>query len=177
MMEASKAGAVVTGAAGKAGLAGVNANPFNLRVIEEFRANGGWVGGEFAGKPLLLLTTRGARTGRTRTTPLVYLPTGDRWTVFALNGGAPAHPAWYHNLRAHPGELTVEVGGDTFRAEAEEVTEEAEYQEAWRRQIAAEPKFARFRERAGERVVPVVRLGRSRCVGPEAAREVPPTRG
>ncbi|WP_171162172.1 nitroreductase/quinone reductase family protein [Streptomyces sp. I05A-00742] len=138
----------------------MNSNPFNLRVIEEFRANAGVVGGEFAGTPLLLLTTRGARSGELRTTPLVHLRDDDgRPHVFALNGGAPVAPAWFHNLRAHPDELRVELGGDTFRARAEEVTDPAEYEELWRRQIAAEPKFAGFRERAGRRV-PVVRLER-----------------
>ncbi|MGK5641050.1 nitroreductase/quinone reductase family protein [Streptomyces sp. URMC 126] len=140
----------------------VNSNPFNLRVIEEFRANGGVVGGEFAGTPLLLLTTRGARSGALRTTPLVYL--GDdagRPHVFALNGGSPTAPAWYHNLRAHPEELRVELGGESFHARAVEVTDPEEYAEVWRRQIEAEPKFAGFRERAG-RTVPVVRLERRR---------------
>lgn len=138
----------------------MNANPFNLRVIEEFRANGGAVGGEFAGTPLLLLTTRGARSGGLRTTPLVYLPDADgRPHVFALNGGAPVAPAWYHNLRAHPESLRVELGGDAFPARAVEVTDPAEYEELWRRQTAAEPKFAAFRERAG-RAIPVVRLER-----------------
>ncbi|MFI9718597.1 nitroreductase/quinone reductase family protein [Streptomyces sp. NPDC052396] len=140
----------------------INANPFNLRVIEEFRANGGRVGGEFHGKPLLLLTTRGARSGRPRTTPLVHLPTGDgRWTVFALNGGAPVAPAWYHNFRAHPEELHIELGGETFPVRASEVIEEAEYEELWRRQIAAEPKFADFRARAAGRRVPVLTLERA----------------
>ncbi|MBZ4322377.1 nitroreductase/quinone reductase family protein [Streptomyces huiliensis] len=143
----------------------MNSNPFNLRVIEEFRANGGVVGGEFAGTPLLLLTTRGARSGELRTTPLVHLPDdAGRPHVFALNGGAPVAPAWYHNLRAHPEALRVELGGevgaDAFPARAVEVTDPAEYEELWRRQVAAEPKFAEFRERAEGvgRVVPVVRL-------------------
>ncbi|MFI0741542.1 nitroreductase/quinone reductase family protein [Streptomyces sp. NPDC021100] len=138
----------------------MNSNPFNLRVIEEFRANGGVVGGEFAGTPLLLLTTRGARSGELRTTPLVYLPdAAGRPHVFALNGGAPVAPAWYHNLRAHPEALRVELGAGSFRARATEVTDPAEYEELWHRQVAAEPKFAAFRARAG-RAIPVVRLER-----------------
>ncbi|MBH1933484.1 nitroreductase family deazaflavin-dependent oxidoreductase [Streptomyces sp. AV19] len=133
-------------------------NPFNLRVIEEFRANGGVVSGDFAGTELLLLTTVGARSGEARTTPLVYLRHHDgRLAVFALNGGDPAAPAWYHNLRAHPDRLTAEVGGGAYRVLAEEVADEGEYEELWRRQIAVEPKFADFRARAGRRV-PVILL-------------------
>ncbi|KNB52825.1 nitroreductase/quinone reductase family protein [Streptomyces caatingaensis] len=134
-------------------------NPFNERVIEEFRANGGVVGGDFAGTDLLLLTTVGARSGLPRTTPLVYLPHGPHLTVFALNGGDPAAPAWYHNLRAHPDRLTAEVGRDTYPVRASEVTDEDEYESLWRRQIAIEPKFATFRARAGRRV-PVLLLHR-----------------
>ncbi|NYI05524.1 nitroreductase/quinone reductase family protein [Allostreptomyces psammosilenae] len=135
-------------------------NPYNLRVIAEFRAGGGVVGGDFTGTRLLLLTTRGARTGLTRTTPLVYLPDGDRLVVFALNGGAPVAPAWYHNLLAHPEDVVVEVGAETFPARFAEIVDEAEYEELWRRQIEIEPKFAGFRERAGRRV-PLVALGRA----------------
>ncbi|KUJ41340.1 cell entry protein [Streptomyces albus subsp. albus] len=132
-------------------------NPFNLRVIEEFRANAGVVGGDFQGTDLLLLTTRGARSGLPRTTPLVYLRDGERLVVFALNGGAPVAPAWYHNLVAHPDESVVEVGGESYPARPAEIADEEEYETLWRRQIAREPKFAEFRARAGRRV-PLVSL-------------------
>ncbi|MDG4859365.1 nitroreductase/quinone reductase family protein [Streptomyces sp. T-3] len=133
-------------------------NPFNDRVIAEFRANQGVVGDPFEGTHLLLLTTKGARSGRARTTPLVYLPGADgQLVVFALNGGAPTAPAWYHNLRAHPGELTVEVGGDSYRVRPVEIEDGEEYEELWQRQIGIEPKFAEFRAKAGRRV-PLVAL-------------------
>jgi deazaflavin-dependent oxidoreductase (nitroreductase family) len=85
------------------------------RVVAEFRANAGKVGGFHQGMPLLLLTTRGARTGQRRATPLTYLPDGDRYVVAAAAGGATAHPAWYHNLAASA-EATVEVGEEVFEA-------------------------------------------------------------
>ncbi|WP_372407067.1 nitroreductase/quinone reductase family protein [Streptomyces luteireticuli] len=148
-------------------------NAFNLRVIEEFRANRGVVGGEFAGTDLLLLTTVGARSGAPRTTPLVYLRHGDRGlAVFALNGGDPAAPAWYHNLRAHPDRLTAEVGGGTYRVRAEEVADGEEYEELWRRQIAVEPEFAAFRARAGRRV-PVLLLRQEASDAPDASAANP----
>ena len=75
---------------------------YNERIIEEFRANQGAVGGPFAGAPMLLLATTGAKSGRPRTNPLVYLPDGDRFVIFASKGGAPKNPDWYHNLVAHP---------------------------------------------------------------------------
>ena len=73
-------------------------NDFNQQIIDEFRANAGRVGGPFEGGRLLLLTTTGARTGARHTTPLGYLPDGERMLIIASAGGAPAHPAWYHNL-------------------------------------------------------------------------------
>ncbi|WP_030665313.1 nitroreductase/quinone reductase family protein [Streptomyces rimosus] len=131
-------------------------NPFNHRVIEEFRSNGGCVGGEFTGQTLLLLTTTGARSGLPRTTPVLYLPDGtDRLAVFASNGGSPAAPAWYRNLTAHP-LATVEVGTRTYRARAVEVTGE-DRDRLWALQVTAHPQFAAFQERAGRRI-PVMAL-------------------
>jgi deazaflavin-dependent oxidoreductase (nitroreductase family) len=97
-----------------------NARPhgFNDGIIEQFRANAGQMtSGPFAGRSLLLLTTKGAKTGEARTSPLAYSRDGDRLVIIASKGGAPTHPAWYHNLRAHP-EVTVELGAETFRARA-----------------------------------------------------------
>ncbi|MGK5552421.1 nitroreductase family deazaflavin-dependent oxidoreductase [Actinomadura kijaniata] len=130
-------------------------NPFNRSVIEEFRANGGRVGGPFEGVPLLLLTTVGARTGEERTTPLVALPDGDRLIVFASNGGAPTAPAWFHNLMKNP-EVTVEFGAERHRARAT-LVDESEHDALWERQIAQDPNFARFRSRT-DRTIPVVAL-------------------
>ncbi|MFF2348961.1 nitroreductase/quinone reductase family protein [Kitasatospora sp. NPDC058115] len=130
-------------------------NDDNRTVIAEFRATGGVVGGDFAGRSLLLLTTRGRRSGESRTTPLVYLRDGGRVIVFALNGGAPADPAWYRNLAESP-EVTVELGPDAFAAHAVPL-DPAEHESLWARQIEAEPLFAEFRART-TRVVPLVEL-------------------
>jgi len=96
-----------------------DAQDFNARIAEEFRANGGRVG-MFADTTLLLLTTTGAKTGAARVSPLVYFGEGDRYMVFASAGGSPRHPDWYRNLKANP-EVTVEVGTETFRARATEL--------------------------------------------------------
>jgi deazaflavin-dependent oxidoreductase (nitroreductase family) len=85
----------------------------NRKVIEEYRANRG-----AGGRPLLLLTTTGARTGEPRTTPMMYVPDGDRLLVIASNAGAPKHPDWYRNLVANP-DVTVEVDAERFEATAE----------------------------------------------------------
>ena len=94
-------------------------------LIEDFRAHAGKVtSGPFAGRPVLLLTTTGARSGQPRLAPLVYSRDGERYVILASKGGAPTHPAWYRNLVAHP-LVTVEVGPETFRARAR-VTDGAE---------------------------------------------------
>jgi deazaflavin-dependent oxidoreductase (nitroreductase family) len=91
-------------------------------VVAEFRANGGKVGGYFADMSLLLLTAVGAKSGVPQTVPLTYVADGDRYLVFAAANGAPKHPAWFHNLVAHP-EVTIEVGKESFPAEAVVVTD------------------------------------------------------
>jgi deazaflavin-dependent oxidoreductase (nitroreductase family) len=133
-------------------------NDWNQKVIEEFRANGGKVGGQFAGAPLLLLTTIGAKSGRRNTTPVMYLADGDRLHVFASKGGAPTHPAWYHNLIAHP-TVTVEVGSETFEARAVEVTG-AERDRLYSRQAQVYPGFAEYAAKT-TRQIPVVALERA----------------
>ena len=94
-----------------------NFNDWDQRIIEEFRANRGKVGGPFAGVPILLLTTTGAKSGVQRPRPLAYLSDGGHIYVFAGNRGGPTNPAWYHNLVAHP-DVTVEVGSEKFTARA-----------------------------------------------------------
>src|SRR5450631_4045823 len=85
-------------------------NDWNSKIIEEFRTNGGKVGGPFEGAPVLLLTTTGRRTGTPRTSPMMYLDDGaGRWLVFASKAGAPTNPDWFTNLRANP-DVTVEIG-------------------------------------------------------------------
>ncbi|WP_084957286.1 nitroreductase family deazaflavin-dependent oxidoreductase [Thermoactinospora rubra] len=134
---------------------------FNAQVIEEFRANGGKVGGFFAGYDLLLLTTTGARSGRRVTTPVMYLPDGERLIVIASNAGADHHPAWYHNLRADP-EATVEVGAEgsveSFPVKAVEVTG-AERDELYARMAAIAPNFAEYEAKTSRRI-PVLALHR-----------------
>ena len=134
-----------------------NQNDFNQRIIAEFRANGGTVGGPFAGAPMLLLTTTGARSGEQRTTPLVYLPDGDRLVVIASKGGAPTHPAWYHNLVAHP-DVTVEVGSETLPVRAAVLSGE-ERDRLYARQAGLRPAFAEYQAKTTRRI-PVVALER-----------------
>src|SRR5690242_1896214 len=112
---------------------------YNHKLIEDFRASRGVSDDQFAGRPLLLLTTTGARSGQRRTTPLMYVPDGDRLLVIASNAGAPAHPDWYRNLLAHP-QVTVEVGADTFDARAV-VLAGMERQQLWDRIVASYPFF------------------------------------
>ncbi|MET7902384.1 nitroreductase family deazaflavin-dependent oxidoreductase [Streptomyces sp. NPDC005355] len=131
----------------------------NTKVIEEFRANEGAVGGQFEGIPLLLLTTTGARSGQPRISPLVYLADGDRLVVFAANGGSDSTPGWYHNLAADPAaEVEVEVGTDRCAA-AWHVAEGAERERLWAAQVAHSPYLADF-QTATERQIPVVVLRR-----------------
>ena len=128
---------------------------FNRKVIEEFRANGGRVGGPFDGAPLLLLTTTGAKSGRAYTTPVMYLPDGERMVVFASKGGAPTNPAWFHNLVANP-DATVEVGDDSFPVRAT-VTSGEERERLFSRQAELYPQFAEYAQKTA-REIPVVAL-------------------
>lgn len=130
-------------------------NHFNQQVIEEFRANGGRVGGPFEGGRLILLTTTGARSGTPHTTPVGYLHDGDRILVIASAGGAPEHPDWFRNLVAHP-RVTVEDGVFTYEAEAT-VLEGDERDRLFARAVEADPGWAEYQEQAG-RVIPVVAL-------------------
>lgn len=129
---------------------------FNKRIIEEFRANGGRVGGPFAGVGVLLLHHRGRRTGAERVNPLAYQPLERGWAVFASHGGAPTHPQWYRNLMADP-RTSVEVGTERVAVVAREATGD-EREAIWARQKTAAPGFADYEAKAGERVIPVVVL-------------------
>lgn len=131
---------------------------WNRQVIDEFHANGGKVGGPFEGAPLLLLTTTGAKSGKKFTTPLMYLPDGNRMLIFASKGGSPTNPDWYHNLVAHPN-ATVEVGTDTFDVTAAVVTGE-ERDKLYAEQARRYPGFAEYQEKTNRRI-PVVELKRT----------------
>ncbi|GGO67653.1 nitroreductase family deazaflavin-dependent oxidoreductase [Nonomuraea cavernae] len=132
-------------------------NDFNQQIIDEFRANEGRVGGAFEGSSLVLLTTRGARTGRPATTPVMYLRDGDRVVVIASNAGADNHPAWYHNLRANP-RVTAEIGTETFEAEAVVIDGE-ERDRLYARMVEIAPGFADYEAKTTRRI-PVVALER-----------------
>jgi deazaflavin-dependent oxidoreductase (nitroreductase family) len=134
-------------------------NDWNRNTIEEFRANAGKVGGMWEGRPLLLLTTSGAKSGRKHTTPTMYLRDGDRLLVFASKGGAPTNPHWYHNLLAHP-EVTVEVGPETYQAIATVLTGE-ERDRLYARQAELYPQFGDYQKRTS-RKIPVIALERKR---------------
>ncbi len=128
---------------------------WNSGVIEEFRANGGKVGGSWEGRPLLLLHHRGAKTGTERVNPIAYLPVGDAYAVFGSKGGAPTNPAWYHNLLANP-RAKIEVGGDTIDVVAR-FPDREERDRIWERQKQVYPAFADYETRTS-RVIPVVVL-------------------
>ncbi|MEU9333816.1 nitroreductase/quinone reductase family protein [Streptomyces sp. NPDC048290] len=129
---------------------------FQARVIEEFRAHNGRVGGPFEHARLILLTTTGARSGAPHTTPVGYLADGDgRILVIASAGGAPRNPAWFHNLLAHP-RVTVESGAFTYEADATVLTGE-ERARAWARAVESDDGWAEY-QRTTDRQIPVVAL-------------------
>jgi deazaflavin-dependent oxidoreductase (nitroreductase family) len=131
----------------------------NHGVIEEFRANDGNVGGYFAGRPLLLLHTRGAKTGTERINPLAYLRDGDRYVVFATKGGSPTHPHWMLNAEANP-HVEVEVGTERFPGLAKVLREGPERDRLYGAQAATWPAFAEYEKKA-ERTIPVVVIERA----------------
>lgn len=133
-------------------------NPFNQQVIDEFRANAGRVGGMFEGSQLILLTTRGARSGRPHTTPLGFLADGpDRILVIASAGGAPGNPDWFHNVLTTP-LVTVETGSRTYEALAVPLPPD-ERDAAWARAVATDPGWAGYQAKV-TRKIPVVALTR-----------------
>ena len=133
-------------------------NDWNTKIIDEFRANKGKVGGMFESIPLLLLHHTGAKSGRVRVNPLAYATDGDdRLVVFASKGGAPTNPDWFHNLKANP-RATVEVGTETFDVRAQ-VAEGDERDRLWNQQTSAAPGFADYQKKT-KRQIPVVVLER-----------------
>jgi deazaflavin-dependent oxidoreductase (nitroreductase family) len=132
-------------------------NNYNQSLIEEFRATDGKVTGDFAGRPLLLLTTTGTKSGQQRVSPLVYTTDGDRIVIIASKGGAPTNPDWFRNVVANP-VVTVELPGDTFQARAT-VAEGAERQRLYDAQAALIPAFAEYQQKT-TRQIPVVVLER-----------------
>ncbi len=133
-------------------------NEWNKQVIAEFRANGGKVGGQFAGASMILVHHFGAKSGVERVSPMVYFPDGDRMLIVASAAGSPKNPDWYHNLRAHP-EVSVEVGTETFPVVVEELPP-AERDRKWAEITAAAPGFAEYQKKTS-RVIPVLALTRA----------------
>jgi deazaflavin-dependent oxidoreductase (nitroreductase family) len=132
-------------------------NERNRQIIEEFRAHADKVGGPSEGVTLLLLTTTGAKSGKRHTSPLGYMPDGDRLIIFATYGGLPPNPSWFYNLVAHP-DATVEVGTETFDVTAEVVTGE-ERDQLYARQVERAPVFAEY-QASITRLIPVIALYR-----------------
>lgn len=134
-----------------------NVNDFNKKIIAEFRANEGKVGGQFANATLLLLHTIGAKSGQPRTNPVAYTTDGDRLIIVASKGGAPTNPDWYYNLKANP-MVTVEVGREEFQARAA-IAEGAERDRLFAQMAEVMPGFAEY-QRNTDRQIPVVILER-----------------
>lgn len=120
-----------------------------------YRTTGGKVGGRMQGSPVLLLDTVGRKTGKERTTPLLYLPDGPNMAIVASKGGASKHPAWWLNLKAGP-DTTVRVGSRRLKVVAEE-TEGDDREWLWTRLVAMYPGYADYQRRT-DREIPVVRL-------------------
>jgi deazaflavin-dependent oxidoreductase (nitroreductase family) len=142
---------------------------FNQSVIEEFRANAGKVGGPFEGGDLLLLTTTGAKSGKEHITPLGYIRHDDQLLIIGSNLGAPVHPAWYHNLLAHP-VVRVEIGTETLEVIAVPA-EGARRDRLFEHVVRANPGYGDY-QTATTRILPVVVLERSGPDAGEGPREV-----
>jgi deazaflavin-dependent oxidoreductase (nitroreductase family) len=130
-------------------------NDWNSKIIEEFRANDGRVGGGFEGAPLLLLHTTGAKTGMERVNPMMYRVVDGGYAVFASKAGAPTNPDWYHNLVANPA-VRAEIGTQTLSLTAR-VAKGDERERIWTAHKAANPGFAEY-EAKTTRQIPVVIL-------------------
>jgi len=132
-----------------------DADDFNARNIAEFRANHGKLGGSFAGAPLLLLHTVGARSGQARVNPMMYLPDDGRYLVFASKAGSDHNPDWYYNLLAHP-DVRIEVGDEVLDVHATELQGQ-ERDDRYAQQARLYPGFAGY-QRKTSRVIPVIAL-------------------
>jgi deazaflavin-dependent oxidoreductase (nitroreductase family) len=132
----------------------------NERVITEFRANGGEVKGW---APLILMTTKGAKTGQSRIIPLMYVPFEDKVLAVASKGGAVQNPTWYNNLLAYPADITVEVGKEKFAATARVLTGE-ERERAFKKAVEVFAPYEQYQKKA-PREIPVIALERSENQG------------
>lgn len=123
---------------------------WNTKIIEEFRANGGKVGGPFEGGTIMLIHHTGAKSGTERVNPVAYFPDGDRMVIVASNGGADKNPDWFYNLKANP-RTTAEVGTETIPVETAELVD-AEYDEVWPRLVAAMPGFGDYQTKTSRHI-------------------------
>lgn len=129
---------------------------FNRNLINDLRTNGGRPsGGPFVGRDMVILTTKGAKSGDLRETPLVYTKDGDKVVIIASKGGAPTHPAWFHNLKAHP-DVTIEILGHKYRARAD-FPDGDEYERLYLQHATINPAFHDYRKKTS-RKIPVVVL-------------------
>lgn len=133
----------------------IEAQERNRKIIEEFRTNEGKVGGRFAGKTLLLLHTKGAKSGKLRINPTAYVKDGDRYIIIASKGGAPTNPSWYYNILANP-LVTIEVGNETFPVLAT-VAEEPERTRLYNKMVEMMSSFDEYRHKT-TREIPVIVL-------------------
>ena len=133
-------------------------NDFNTAIVEEFRANGGKVGGPFEGGTLLLLHTTGAKSGKTRLSPLAYLPIDGKMLIVGSYAGAPKHPAWVHNLRATP-KAHIEVGTEAYDVDVRELPDD-ERDETYPKITAVAPVFAEYQANT-TRAIPLFELSRA----------------
>lgn len=129
----------------------------NNPIIEEFRSNGGKIGGTFTGKNMLLLQTIGAKSNQPRINPLGYMKDGDAFVIIASKGGAPTNPDWYYNVQAHS-DVWVEVGTERFRAHAT-IPERQERDRLFANFAEQEPGFSEYQKNTS-RILPVVILTR-----------------
>ena len=133
---------------------------FTRNLIEDMRAHDGVpTSGPFAGRKVLILNTKGARSGEPRSAVLAYRQDGDRWTIAASKGGAPVHPAWFHNLGAHPDEVTIEVNNQIVAVRPLIEVDGPERDRLWEAHVAEIPGFGDYPKKT-ERVIPMVALER-----------------
>jgi deazaflavin-dependent oxidoreductase (nitroreductase family) len=133
--------------------------PMTTLVIRRYRRSGGTRGGSQMGFPVVLLTTRGAKTGQTRTTPVGGFGDGDNsWLVVASLGGAARHPAWFFNMAKNPDDIWLEVGNERFKVSGQTL-EGPERAEALARVAAIAPRYGTYQQKT-DREIPIIRLTR-----------------
>jgi deazaflavin-dependent oxidoreductase (nitroreductase family) len=135
----------------------MSTHDYNAPIIAEFRKNHGKVGGYFEGAPILLLHTVGAHSGKPHVNPVMYLPDGNRYVVFASKAGADSHPDWYYNIIAHP-DIQIEVGDEKIDVHGEDISGH-ERGQLYKRQATIYPQFAEY-ETKTKRVIPVIAFTR-----------------